>query len=82
MRRFFEAHEKHAYALGCSGLAFMTVIRDASHPLKPTGYQPLDDMWRHFGCTEISGCEAVFLWDQIDTNKEEHNRLQIWSKTL
>ncbi len=82
LRRFFEAHEKNAHINGCSKLAMMTVKREPSHPQRPEGYQPLDDMWRHFGMDVVPECEIVFLWNQVDTKKEEHNRLQVWSKTL
>jgi hypothetical protein len=82
LRRFFEAHEKNAKINDCSKLALMTVKREPSHPQSPEGYQPLDDIWRHFRMDVVPDCEIVFLWNQVDTKKEETNRLQVWSKVL
>jgi GNAT superfamily N-acetyltransferase len=82
LRKFFEYHEMQARLRGFSKIIFMSLKREPSHPLWPKYYRHLDPIWEHYGFQLIPDFDVVFLWNQIDTNKEETNRLNLWVKSV
>ncbi|REC93694.1 GNAT family N-acetyltransferase [Kushneria indalinina] len=81
--RFFEAREAHARTLaGVQHTAFCAVERSADHPLRPAGYQPLDNFWRKRGYTCRPELYARYEWQDIDASTPDHKTLRFWLKTL
>lgn len=79
--KFFAYHENKARQAGYKKVVFMTVERSDNHANKPSVYQGLDPVWRHFGY-EKSDILVYFKWKQIDTRQETLNSLAIWQKTI
>ena len=80
--RFFDLREAHARALGFSQVAFCGVVRPATHPLRPNGYQPLDGFWRKRGYQPLPGVRATFHWKDVDHPFETAKELQFWLRSL
>lgn len=82
-RQFFDAREQWAHDLGdFSHAVFCGVVRPDTHPLKPTGFKPLDPVWRHFGYTPVDGLVGEFAWTDIDQQHETEKPMQFWIKQL
>lgn len=82
-RQFFDAREQWARDLGdFSHAVFCGVVRPDTHPLKPTGFKPLDPVWRHFGYTPVDGLVGEFAWTDIDQQHETEKPMQFWIKQL
>jgi GNAT superfamily N-acetyltransferase len=59
---FFDAREAHARARGYKRVCFCAVERPADHPLRPTGYSPLDAFWTRRGYHKLEGMVTEFAW--------------------
>ncbi|WP_353565039.1 GNAT family N-acetyltransferase [Haloferula sargassicola] len=79
--RFFEQRERHAADLGFRKMAFCAVDREPEHPLRPSGYRPLDGFWGRRGFEKQPGLVARLAWRQVD-GLEVANRLVFWTKEL
>ena len=79
---FFDHREAHARALGRSYSAFCSVIRPADHPLRPTGYRPLDGFWRKRGYAPMEGVVAQFRWTDLGESAQTTKSLQFWGRAL
>ncbi|SNT39721.1 GNAT family N-acetyltransferase [Tropicimonas sediminicola] len=80
--RFFDLREAHARTLGRKVSAFCAVIRPTDHPLRPTGYRPLDPFWRSRGYAPVPGAMARFRWKDVDQDTETSKHLQVWTRKL
>lgn len=80
--RFFDLREAHARNLGRRHVAFCSVMRPPDHPLRPTGYIPLDAFWRRRGYERLAGAIARFRWKDRDQIAQTDHPLQVWIKTL
>lgn len=80
--RFFDLREAHARELGFSKVAFCGVQRAPDHPLKPKGYQPLDQFWAARGYAKVPGAVAQFSWKDLGEMAETQKPLQFWLREL
>jgi GNAT superfamily N-acetyltransferase len=82
-RGFFAAREDHARTLGgFQWISFCAVIRPPDHPLRPSGYRPLDETWRRYGYTPRPELVARFAWKDVDQPAETDHDLVFWLKRL
>ena len=80
--RFFEEREAHARELGgFSHYAFCSVVRPGDHPLRPTGYQPLDHFWHKRGYRKHPAITAQYVWKDLDQDTETSKTLEFWLKS-
>ncbi|WP_432697836.1 GNAT family N-acetyltransferase [Marinobacterium sp. YM272] len=79
---FFREREAQAVALGKSISVFCAVQRPDDHPLRPAGYQPLDEIWRHFGYSARAGLVTEFSWQDVDHQDETAKPMQFYLKRL
>lgn len=80
--RFFDIREKHARSHGFTKSAFCGVIRPADHPLRPSGYAPLDPFWHKRGYRPLQGAIANFSWKDVDQPAATDKPLQFWIRDL
>lgn len=81
-RQFFLQREEYARSLGLTSCCFCGVVRPPDHPLRPEGYRPLDDIWKHFGYRCLEGLTTYYPWKDIDQEKETNHLMQFWFKEL
>lgn len=81
-REFFLQREVQARQLGKTLSAFCAVQRPANHPLQPAGYQPLDQVWQHFGYQARSDLITHFSWKDVDQPDETDKPVQFYLKPL
>jgi GNAT superfamily N-acetyltransferase len=82
-KHLFNAREEHARSLGGFDIAtFCCVQRPPHHPLRPTGYVPLNDIWKRFGYTEHPELETEYSWKDIDESDATPKRMRFWLKQL
>ena len=80
--RFFVEREEYARSLPEIRLAaFCAVNRPVDHPLRPAGYQPLDDFWQHRGFQK-TGMETSFTWQETGEASPSPKALTFWTKRL
>lgn len=80
--RFFEGREAHARALGYREAVFCAVLRPDDHPLKPSGYRPLDPFWRKRGYEKLDGVLVTFPWLDVGAAAETDKPMQVWHRRL
>lgn len=80
--RFFDLREDYARGMGFETICFASVIRPPDHPLRPSGYRPLDDFWKKRGYARLPGAVAHFRWKDVDQLTETEKPLQIWARDL
>lgn len=82
-KRFFQERLQHALSTtGIRFAAFCAVIRPDDHAARPTGYRPLDSLWRSFGFGPVPGLTCQMSWKQIDETTESPKTLQFWIREL
>jgi GNAT superfamily N-acetyltransferase len=79
---FFDEREAQARRSGAGTAAFCAVVRPADHPLRPTGYRPLDAFWRKRGYAPVPGLTTSFAWRDIDRPDETPHPMQFWTRAL
>lgn len=81
--RFFDEREAHARAEGrFDHCCFCAVERPADHPLRPAGYQPLDDFWRRRGYRHHPELRTTFSWRDIGEAGETEKPMSFWLKEI
>lgn len=86
--RFFKEREKYARTLSTRRhkpfryLAFCAVERRPDHPLKPTGYTPLDLFWKKRGFKKHPDMQTTFSWRDIGEPNETKKKMLFWLKEL
>lgn len=74
---FFDKREQQARDTGCHSATFCSVLRPATHPLRPGDYRSNEKFWRNRGY-EPTELYAELAWQQIDAAEEQQNTLQFW----
>ena len=80
--KFFTAREAHAASLGLDICVFCAVVRPGEHPLKPAGYVPLDEFWRHRGYQRRPDLVCTMRWQDLGETAETAKQLVFWAKSL
>lgn len=80
--RFFDLREAHARAHGRTHVAFCSVVRPESHPLRPETYRTNDAFWLGRGYTPLPGVLARFSWKDVGDAGETEKPLQFWMRAL
>jgi GNAT superfamily N-acetyltransferase len=67
--RFFDEREAHARQFGqYTTTCFCAVQRPDDHPMRPKGYQPLNQFWLKRGYRQETSLKSTFTWlDRTDT---------------
>lgn len=79
---FFDEREKVALSFPqIKTTAFCAVQRPVDHPLKPAGYQPLDEFWKKRGYQKDSQLTADFEWLDIGDAHETSKKMVYWIKS-
>ena len=82
-RTFFTERERFARNLkGVSHICFCAMVRPESHPLKPPDYEPLDQIWQHFGYQPQPDLLTEFSWREVGAEQETRQPMMFWLKTL
>lgn len=80
--QFMQAREAHAHSLsGIKHAAFCAVERAADHPLRPPGFVPLDEFWKHRGFAKTD-LRTEFAWKEISEAAESPKTMTFWMKEL
>lgn len=80
---FFDAREQHAGTLGrFACVCFCAVERPADHPLRPSGYRPLDGGWRGRGYVRRDDLRTTFAWKDVFESEESDKPMVFWVKPL
>ncbi len=79
-RHFMERREAYAIEHGFEYLCFCGVVRPSDHPLRPVGYQSLDQVWRHFGFHPEPALTMHMSWKDIDQDQATNHLMQFWIK--
>ena len=80
--RFFDLREDHARALGRSHIAFCSVVRPDSHPMRPDTYRTNDAFWMGRGYAPLPGMMAEFAWKDVGDDRDSVKPLQFWMRKL
>lgn len=81
--KFFEEREGHARSLDrFDTCAFCCVERPENHPLRPSGYVPLDRIWSKFGYEKHPELRTSYSWKDIDETQESEKPMVFWLKSL
>lgn len=81
-RRFFAERERHARTLnGMNRLTFCGVVRPEDHPLRPSGYIPLDNFWTHRGF-QPTDRYCYISWRDVNQTEENAKPLRFWEKLI
>lgn len=80
---FFRLREAFAQSLGdCQHTAFSAVQRPVDHPLRPSGYRPLDDFWKKRGYQPHPELIAHYGWKDVGQPVETAKPMMFWVKTV
>lgn len=80
---FFKERENYARSLGfISLLSFCAVVREQTHPLKPTGYLPLNMFWEAQGFSQASGVTTEYAWPDRNESESTKKLMQYWIKKI
>lgn len=81
--RFFDAREAHAARFGSYGFtAFCAVDRPDDHPLRPSGYRPLDDFWAKRGYQKVPSLTTQFAWPDLGEPVSTLKTMIFWTRPL
>lgn len=80
--RFFDLREAHARAHGRTHVAFCSVVRPNTHPLRPDAYRTNDAFWLGRGYAPLPGVLAKFEWRDVGDTGESVKPLQFWMRAL
>lgn len=80
---FFDHRERHARDQGgFTHTCFCAVERPADHPMRPAGYQPLDDFWRKRGYARVPALHTEYRWRDIGDSSQTAKPMMFWLKSL
>lgn len=80
---FFDERERFARSLPfIKVLSFCAVVREDTHPLRPSNYRPLDTFWHSQGFRKAEGIVSHYEWKDRDQNQSTFKDMQFWTKTL
>lgn len=79
--KFFDERESVARSYGQYNITgFCAVQRAVDHPLRPSGYFPLDEFWKKRGYSIRPDLESTFEWRDIDQSTETSKKMIYWLK--
>jgi len=82
-KTFFKERESYAVSLErFDTICFCGVVRPPDHPLRPSGYEPLDAVWRHFGYRPEPDLLAHYSWKDVDQADPTDHPMMFWLKPL
>ena len=82
-RAFFDGREAHARKLGGFGwITFCGVVRDKNDPRRPADYEPLDEIWQHFGYAPRADLVTTYHWREVGAQEESAQLMMFWVKGL
>jgi GNAT superfamily N-acetyltransferase len=81
-RQFFDQREKAAMEYGSLITTFCAVSREADDPRSPKGYEPLDNIWQHFGYQKHPELCAYYKWQEIGDTVQTSKPMIFWMKYL
>lgn len=80
---FFEMREAYARKLErfryCT---FFAVQRSDDHPMRPSGYKPLDGFWRKRGYVPRPDLRTFYSWKDVGEAAETKKPMMFWLKEL
>lgn len=80
---FFEERERYARSLPeVKTLSFCAVERALDHPLRPSGYRPLNEFWEMMGFHPEKNLITFYDWKDRDEDKSTKKKMQYWVKTI
>ena len=79
---FFDHREAHARKLGYEIATFCAVDRTEDHPMRPSGYRPLDGFWNRRGYEKQDQLKAHFPWKELGQSEETDQALTYWMRNL
>ncbi len=78
---FFDEREAHARSLGRFRMtAFFAVQRPENHPLRPSGYRPLDGFWKKRGYVPQPGMMTTYRWRDIGEKSDTDKPMMFWTR--
>jgi GNAT superfamily N-acetyltransferase len=80
--RFFDLREAHAREHGRTHVAFCSVVRPVTHPMRPATYRSNDAFWRGRGYAPLPGILAEFSWKDMGDAEESVKPLQFWMRAV
>ncbi|MDZ4310619.1 MAG: GNAT family N-acetyltransferase [Cypionkella sp.] len=80
--RFIDLREAHARTMQRAYVAFCSVKRPESHPLKPANARSNDAFWLGRGYEPLPGVLAEFAWKDLGDSEETTKPLQFWMRKL
>jgi GNAT superfamily N-acetyltransferase len=80
--RFIDIREAHAGKMGRKYVAFCSVQRPETHPLRPDQPRTNDAFWLGRGYTTIPGVTAEFSWRDLGDTTESTKSLQFWMRAI
>ncbi len=80
--RFFALREAHARALLRTHVAFASILRPDTHPLRPAAARTNDAFWRRLGYAPLPGFRVEFTWTDVGAQSDTPKQLQVWMKAL
>jgi len=80
-KRFFDAREAHARALGHAVTAFCAVERPSDHPRRPPGYRPLDAFWTSRGYRKMPTMRIEYAWKDVGEPDESSKPMVFWLRS-
>jgi GNAT superfamily N-acetyltransferase len=81
--RFFDEREAHVRSFGqYQTMAFCAVQRPADHPLRPSGYRPLNMFWQQRGYLLDPALQTTFRWPDLGESEETDKVMQFWTKPV
>ena len=80
--RFFDLREAHARTHGRTHVAFCSVVRPDSHPMRPETYRTNDAFWAGRGYAKLPGVLAEFAWKDVGDAGESVKPLQFWMRKV
>lgn len=81
-RSFFHERETAAKEFGSKYATFCAVVREPNDPRRPSGYTPLDSIWRHFGYEQHPTLSAQYAWQEINEKQQTRKPMAFWIKNL
>lgn len=81
--RFFLERESYAHKLAAFDYcAFRAVERPGVHPMRPSGYKPLNGFWRNRGFLQEPSLRTRDAWRDLDKPRESDKLMSFWLKAL
>lgn len=80
--RFIDLREAHGHSMKRSYVAFCSVTRSESHPMRPQNARTNDAFWLGRGYAPLPGVIAEFSWRDMGDLDETVKSLQFWMRKL